>query len=62
MQILAVVPTMSVGAASTVTRCVSVAVQPLAAVPVTVYKIVAGGPATGLAQVVHDRPVPGDHR
>ena len=61
MQILAGGLTTKTGTGSIVTRCVSVAVHPLVAVPVTVYSVVDGGVAMGLVQEVQDRPVPGDH-
>ena len=35
--------------------------QPLAATPVTVYVVVVVGFAVGLAQLVQDNPVAGDH-
>jgi hypothetical protein len=45
----------------TVTVTVAVLLQPLAFVPVTVYVVVVVGLATGLAQLLHDKPVDGDH-
>ena len=60
MQMAAGVPAISTGTGNTVTRTVSASVQPLAAVPVTVYSVVVAGLATGLGQEVQDNPVPGD--
>ena len=47
------------GAGFTATVAVSVFVQPLAAVPVTVYWVVAGGVAVVVAHGTHDNPVEG---
>ncbi len=61
IQIAAGVPAVSTGTGNMVTLTVSTSVQPFAALPVTVYRVLAGGPATGLGHDVQDKPVPGDH-
>lgn len=45
----------------TVTVTVSVPIQPLMSVPVTVYVVVAAGPASGLFTVDDDNPLAGNH-
>ena len=49
------------GLALTVTVTVVVPVQPVRAVPVTVYVVVVVGLAVTIAPVVPDKPVPGAH-
>lgn len=54
-------PALTVGSELTVTVTLAVLEQPVADVPVTVYVLVAEGDAVGLAQVVQESPVDGDH-
>jgi hypothetical protein len=49
------------GKGLTVTLTVSVFMQPLAPIPVRVYTVVVAGLAVGLAHVVQESPVAGDH-
>lgn len=53
-------PVITEGKGFTVTLTVSLFTQPAALVPVTVYKVVPDGEATGEVQFVQDSPVPGD--
>ena len=52
-------PPLTVGLGLTVTVTLAVPAQPL--VPVTLKVVVTVGLAVGLAQLVHDKPVAGDH-
>ncbi len=52
---------LTLGSGLTVTVRLAVFMQPLPSVPVTVYTVVVVGLAVGLAQLVHDNPVDGDH-
>jgi len=54
-------PALTGGNGATVTVTVLVLLQPPDTDPVTVYVVVVAGLATGLAQLVHDRPVDGLH-
>jgi hypothetical protein len=58
--LVTLLPADTVGDVFTVTVTVAVREHPLA-VPVTVYVVVVVGLATGLAQVVQDKPVDGAH-
>lgn len=55
------VPALIAGNGFTIMPTVSVFVQPLVALPVTVYIVVVPGVAVGLMQVVQDKPAAGDH-
>ena len=54
-------PAFTLGKEFTFTITVSVFIQPFASVPVTTYVVVVAGDAVGLAQLLHDNPVVGDH-
>src|SRR5688500_6486384 len=54
-------PASAVGSGLTITRTESTAAQRPSLVDVNVYVVVTVGVATGSAQVVHDRPMAGDH-
>ena len=60
VQILTPEPALTVGNEFTVTVTLAVLEHPLPLVPVTVYVVVTVGLATGLAQVLQDKPVDGD--
>jgi hypothetical protein len=61
MQMLWLLPALTVGSGFTVMVTCAVSLQPLPLVPTTVYVVVPVGFAVGLAQLVQDNPVAGDH-